>query len=118
VGEGGERLPPGQRQRVALARALYGQPRVVILDEPNASLDGDGEQALTAALRAMRAAGITVIMAGHKPALMSLCDRLLVLGNGAAEGPAPTAEVLVRLGVRPPMRAVGTGSGKLEVAND
>jgi ABC-type multidrug transport system fused ATPase/permease subunit len=114
VGEGGELLPPGQRQRVALARALYGQPRVVILDEPNASLDGEGEQALTAALRAMRTAGITVILAAHKPSLMSLCDRLLVLGKGTAEEPAPTAEVLVRLGVRPQIRAVGTGSGKKE----
>jgi len=114
VGEGGELLPPGQRQRVALARALYGQPRVVILDEPNASLDGEGEQALTAALRAMRSAGITVILAAHKPSLMSLCDRLLVLGKGTAEEPAPTAEVLVRLGVRPQIRAVGTGSGKKE----
>ena len=114
VGEGGELLPPGQRQRVALARALYGQPRVVILDEPNASLDGEGEQALTAALRAIRTAGITVIMAAHKPSLMSLCDRLLVLGKGTAEAPAPTAEVLARLSVRSPLRTADTGSGKLE----
>jgi ABC-type protease/lipase transport system fused ATPase/permease subunit len=114
VEEGGELLPAGQRQRVALARALYGQPRVVILDEPNASLDGEGVQALSAALRAMRTSGVTVIMAAHKPSLMSLCDRLLVLGKGTAEGPAPTAEVLVRLGVRPPIRAVSTSSDKLE----
>jgi len=118
VGEGGERLPPGQRQRIALARALFGQPRFVVLDEPNASLDGEGEQALLAALRAMRSAGVTVILAGHKPSLMGICDRLLVLGNGGVEALGPANEVLNRLGARPPVRAVGSATGRAEQAHD
>jgi PrtD family type I secretion system ABC transporter len=118
LGDGGERVPPGQRQRIALARALFGQPRLVVLDEPNASLDGEGEQALLAALRAMRSAGVTVIIAGHKPSLMSVCDRLLVLGNGGVETIGPANDVLNRLGARPPVRAVGSAAGRSEHAHD
>jgi len=118
VGETGERLPPGQRQRIALARAVFGQPRLVLLDEPNASLDGEGEQALIASLRAMRQAGVTVVVAGHKPSLMSLCDRLLVLGNGGVETVGPTAEVLARLGARPPVRAVAATAAKAEATDE
>ena len=94
VGEAGERLAPGQRQRIALARALFGQPSLVVLDEPNASLDGDGEQALLASLKAMRKAGVTVVIAGHKPSLMMHCDRLLVLNNGGVEMIGPSSEIL------------------------
>lgn len=118
VGDAGERLPPGQRQRIALARAVFGQPRLVLLDEPNASLDGEGEQALIASLRAMRQAGVTVVVAGHKPSLMSLCDRLLVLGNGGVETVGPTAEVLARLGARPLVRAVAATGVKAEVTDE
>ncbi len=118
VGDGGERLPPGQRQRIALARALFGLPRLVVLDEPNASLDGDGEQALHAALRAMRSAGVTVVIAGHKPSLLGVCDRLLVLGNGVVEALGPANEVLSRLGGRPPVRAVSNVNGRPEQVND
>ncbi len=119
VGEAGERLPPGQRQRVALARAVFGQPRLVLLDEPNASLDGEGEQALIASLRAMRQAGVTVVIAGHKPSLMSLCDRLLVLGNGRVDAIGPSAEVLSRLGTRPPQPAVVAAvGGKAQVRDE
>jgi PrtD family type I secretion system ABC transporter len=118
VGEAGERLPPGQRQRLALARAVFGQPRLVLLDEPNASLDGEGEQALIASLRAMRQAGVTVVVAGHKPSLMSLCDRLLVLGNGGMETIGPAAGLLPRLGARPSVRAVAAAAGKTDAADE
>ncbi len=97
IGEAGAVLSGGQRQRIALARALYGNPRLVILDEPNANLDADGEAALTAALAALKARGTTVIMVGHRPAMMSRLDKLAVLKDGALEAFGPSDAVLARL---------------------
>ena len=90
-------LSGGQRQRIALARALYGNPRLVVLDEPNANLDGEGEVALLAALAELKARGVTVIMVGHRPAMMSKLDKLAVLKDGVLEAFGPTAGVLARL---------------------
>ena len=97
IGDGGALLSGGQRQRIALARALYGGPRLVVLDEPNANLDGEGELALAAALRALKAFGVTVILVGHRPSMVSQLDKLAVLKDGALEAFGPTAEVLPRL---------------------
>jgi PrtD family type I secretion system ABC transporter len=97
IGEAGAALSGGQRQRIAFARALYGNPRLVVLDEPNANLDAQGEMALAAALAELRAQGVTTIMVGHRPELMSQLDKLAVLKDGALEAFGPAAAVLSRM---------------------
>jgi PrtD family type I secretion system ABC transporter len=100
VGEAGAALSGGQRQRIALARALYGNPRLVVLDEPNANLDAEGESSLRAALRDLKAHGVTVVVVGHRPGLMSQLDKLAVLKAGVLEAFGPSAALLA------PLRAV------------
>lgn len=97
VGEGGSRLSPGQRQRVALARALYGDPRLVILDEPNANLDGAGEIALAQAMSGLRTRGITSIVVTHRPSLIAHVDKILTLDSGRIQKFGPAAEVMKAL---------------------
>ena len=82
IGAGGQRLSGGQRQRVALARALYGDPAVLILDEPNANLDAQGEQALVDAIRDAKSRGRTVIIMAHRPSAIAACDYLLMIDKG------------------------------------
>ena len=94
VGDQGLRLSPGQRQRVALARALYGNPRLVILDEPNSNLDGAGETALAQALTALRKDGVTSIVVTHRPSLIAHVDKILVLAAGRVQQFGPAAQVL------------------------
>ncbi len=90
----GSPLPsPGQRQRIGLARALYGDPRLVLLDEPNANLDGEGEQALAEALKALRGQ-VTTVVVTHRSQLLQQVDKLLVLEGGRATQFGPVAEVL------------------------
>ena len=95
LGEG--LLSPGQRQRLALARALYGEPRFVVLDEPNANLDQDGEQALLATLHALKEEGVTVVLVAHRPSLLGAVDKVLVLREGAVEAFGPRADILSRV---------------------
>lgn len=82
VGEDGVRLSGGQRQRVALARAFYGDPKLVVLDEPNSNLDDAGEKALQEALARLREKGVTTVIVTHKPALLGGVDRVLMLKEG------------------------------------
>jgi PrtD family type I secretion system ABC transporter len=97
IGDAGAVLSGGQRQRIALARALYGEPKLVVLDEPNANLDIEGEAALSSAVRELKARGVTVIMVSHRPALMSQLDKLAILKEGALEAFGSSAAVLPRL---------------------
>ena len=90
-------LSPGQRQRIGLARALYGNPRLVVLDEPNANLDAEGEQALLRALAELKAQGVTVVIVAHRPSLLSGVDKLLVLREGAVEAFGPRSEIMPRM---------------------
>lgn len=82
VGSNGVALSAGQKQRLALARAVFGQPFLVVLDEPNAHLDRHGEQALSLVLNRLRAAGSIVVVAAHRSAILSEVNKLLFLENG------------------------------------
>jgi ATP-binding cassette subfamily C protein len=93
----GAGLSAGQAQRVALARALYGEPRLLVLDEPNAFLDTAGEMALLSALRTARGRGATVIIIAHRRGVLEAADRLLVLDEGRPKMLGPAKEVVARL---------------------
>ncbi|MEZ0168730.1 type I secretion system permease/ATPase [Microvirga sp. TS319] len=82
IGDGGYVLSGGQRQRIGLARALYGRPRLIVLDEPNSNLDTDGERALIRAIEAMRTDGAIVILIAHRPSVMQVADKIMVLQEG------------------------------------
>ncbi|MEX6509234.1 type I secretion system permease/ATPase [Jiella sp. M17.18] len=97
VGESGRSLSGGQRQRIGLARALYGDPKLIILDEPNSSLDSQGEAALALALRAAKAEKRTVIVISHRVSLLNEVDKLAVFTGGTLTMYGPTKAVLERL---------------------
>jgi PrtD family type I secretion system ABC transporter len=104
VGEAGAALSPGQRQRVALARALYGEPRLVVLDEPNANLDAEGDEALVRTLRDLKEQRVTVVVVAHRPSLLAGVDKLLVLKDGVAEMFGTRAEIMARVTRVAPVR--------------
>jgi ATP-binding cassette subfamily C protein len=85
----------GQAQRIALARALFGQPRILVLDEPNASLDAEGEAHLSAALAEQKRAGVTIVVVAHRTGILAASDKLVVLREGRLEM-FDTREAVVR----------------------
>jgi PrtD family type I secretion system ABC transporter len=109
VGEGGVVLSAGQRQRVGLARAMLGDPAYIVLDEPNASLDAEGEQALMQAIEAMKANGATVIIISHKIGIFRVADKMLAMREGRVELFGPRDAVMQRLMKPAEVRAVEGG---------
>ena len=97
IGEAGGLLSGGQRQRIGLARAMYGDPELVVLDEPNANLDEEGEAALVRAVLSIKAKGKTVVLITHRPGIVSVADRLLILHQGAVQASGPRDGVLAAL---------------------
>ena len=97
IGEAGNLLSGGQRQRVGLARAMYGDPVLVVLDEPNANLDDVGEAALVNSVLQLKARGCTVFLITHRPGILNVADRLLLLQDGMVQADGPRDEVLSAL---------------------
>ena len=97
IGQSGFALSGGQTQRIALARALYGNPKVLILDEPSSALDGDGERALVCALEAARLRSVAVLLVSHRPHLLGIANRLVVINEGAISAHGPKDEVIASL---------------------
>lgn len=101
IGERGAALSAGQRQRIALARALYGNPFLVVLDEPNSNLDGEGEAALTRAIQGVRSRGGIVVVVAHRPNAIAGVDHVLVLQDGRMATFTSTETVLKALSAKP-----------------
>ncbi len=97
VGREGARLSGGQRQRVALARAIYGDPVLVVLDEPNSSLDEAGDAALAAAVLALEARGTTFVVMTHRSSVLAVADKMMVLHDGVVQAFGPRDDVLAAL---------------------
>ncbi|MDB5934038.1 MAG: peptidase [Massilia sp.] len=97
LGDGGAGLSGGQRQRLGLARAMYGDPAVIVLDEPNSNLDDVGEAALVAAIVDLRQRGKTIILITHRTSAISVTTKLLLMRDGAVQAFGPTQQVLAAL---------------------
>lgn len=97
IGDAGAALSGGQRQRIGLARALYGMPSLIVLDEPNASLDSAGEQALMNTILRLKEAGKTVVMVTHKTNALAQCDAIMVMQDGAVQAFGPRDEILAKI---------------------
>ncbi len=97
IGEYGASLSAGQRQRVGLARALYGDPFLIVLDEPNSNLDADGDDALTQAITGARQRGAILIVIAHRPSALVAVDLVLMMSEGKVQALGPKDEVLGKM---------------------
>ncbi len=115
IGENG--VSPGQQQRIALARAFYGNPKLLVLDEPNSNLDAEGEFALLNALNVAKSRGVTTIVVAHKPSIIQNVDKILVLREGVMEMYGPRDAVLAKFNQQqkpPAQQNQGQGQGRVE----
>ncbi|TXN07015.1 type I secretion system permease/ATPase [Methylobacterium sp. WL103] len=110
LGEAGAGLSAGQRQRIGLARALYGEPFLVVLDEPNANLDAEGEHALTQAILGVRTRGGICVVIAHRPSALAAVDHVLMMADGRVQAFGPKDEVFKRV-LRPAAVAEAPSSG-------
>jgi ATP-binding cassette subfamily C protein len=110
LGAGGRGLSAGQAQRVALARAMFGDPPILILDEPNSHLDGEGDAALIKAIAEAKGRGRTVLIVSHKLGVLPVVDRILVMRDGRADLFGPRDEVLAKI-MPPPLKVAQQGAG-------
>jgi ATP-binding cassette subfamily C protein len=113
IGEDGSTLSVGQRQRVALARALFGEPFLVVLDEPNSNLDLEGENALTQALTGVRQRGGIVIVAAHRPSALAATNVVLLMHEGGVRAFGPRDAILNKLGGGAPAASIVANAGGL-----
>jgi ATP-binding cassette subfamily C protein len=116
LGVGGRGLSSGQSQRIAFARAIYGEPAMIVLDEPNAHLDAEGEGALMRTLMGLKERGAAVLLVAHRTGILNAADKLLVLREGAVEMFGPRDDVVARLqqqekGARPGPRPTVVAGG-------
>lgn len=109
VGEAGSFLSGGERQRVGLARAFFGQPKLIVLDEPNASLDSAGEEALVEAILTAKERGSTVLLVTHQPNILLSVDTLMVLREGRIQAMGPRDEILNKLRQAPALAQIPAG---------
>ncbi len=100
VGDGGARLSGGQKQRIALARAVYGNPALVVLDEPNSRIDFEGDQSLLRSIANLKKKGTTVVIISHRPTIVAAADKILILNQGRVEMFGPRGEVVNHLTVQ------------------
>ncbi|MDT4848864.1 Type I secretion system ATP-binding protein PrsD [compost metagenome] len=108
LGLDGSPLSGGQKQRIALARAIYGDPSMIVLDEPNANLDDVGEAALVEAILDLKKRGKTLILISHRPSVLSTVDKVLLLRDGGMQVFGPREEVFAALRQASVMPSVGT----------
>ncbi len=112
VGEGGMALSAGQRQRIGLARAFYGNPFLVVLDEPSSNLDSEGEEALTEAILSVRRRGGIVVVIAHRPKALDSLDHVLVIAEGRVQSFGRKEDVLNKvLRTPPPLKVVAESQG-------
>ncbi|PQP01667.1 type I secretion system permease/ATPase [Pseudomonas frederiksbergensis] len=116
IGSDGVMLSGGQRQRIGLARALYGNPRLIILDEPNSNLDEVGDRALAVAIHQLKLTGATLFVITHRTNIVSQLDRLMVMSDGAISLYGPREQVLAELAQRAQKHATQAGASVASVA--
>jgi ABC-type protease/lipase transport system fused ATPase/permease subunit len=97
LGDGGSQVSGGQKQRIALARALYGDPVLFLFDEPNSNLDEEGEAALIAAIRQLKAADRTVVLIAHRAVLLNHVDKIMVMRDGQVTAFGPRLEIMQKM---------------------